>query len=73
MRSRSCRRLARATLDHADKVDRLLGYGIVPANPGNPQKSSTWRAKHASKAKLGGPLLISLGLFLTGRSVWGGW
>ena len=51
----------------------LLGYGIVPANPGNPQKSSAWRAKHASKAKLGGPLLIILGLFLTGRSVWGGW
>lgn len=47
----------------------LLGYGIVPTNPSNPQKSSAWRARHASKAKLGGPLLIILGLFLTGRAL----
>lgn len=51
----------------------LLGYGVVPANPGNPQKSSAWRARHASKAKLGGPILIVFGVFMCSRAIWGGW
>ena len=48
----------------------LVGYGIIPANPGNPQKSSHWRARFGASARIGGPLLILLGLVLTGRALW---
>lgn len=47
----------------------LLGYGIVPANPGNPQKSSTWRARWGTQARIGGPLLVVAGLVLTARAL----
>ncbi len=46
----------------------LLGYGILQSNPSNPNKSSAWRARWGSQAKIGGPLLILFGLFLTGKA-----
>ena len=46
----------------------LLGYAIVPSNPGNPQKSAKWRARFGSAAQIGGPLLTLVGLFLVVRA-----
>lgn len=48
----------------------LVGYGIVPANPGDARKSSAWRARWGGQARVGGPILILLGLFLTARALW---
>lgn len=47
----------------------LVGYGIVPAKPGDPKKSSQWRARWGTQARIGDPLLIVIGLFLTVRAL----
>ena len=47
----------------------LLGYGIFPYHPGNPNKSSAWRARWGAQAKIAGPLLVLYGLFMTARAL----
>ncbi len=47
----------------------LIGYGIIPAHPSNPKKSSQWRARWGTQARIGGPILILVGLFLTVRAL----
>lgn len=47
----------------------LVGYGIIPANFSDPKKSSAWVARWGKQARIGGPLLIVLGLFLVYRAL----
>ena len=47
----------------------LLGYGILPANPGNPTKSSAWRNRWGTQARIGGPVLVLFGLFMTAKAL----
>jgi hypothetical protein len=47
----------------------LLGYGIVPANFGDPKKSSAWLTRWGKQARIGGPLLVAFGLFQLARAL----
>lgn len=47
----------------------LVGFGIIPAHLSDPKKSSAWVARWGRQARIGGPLLIVLGLFLTVRAL----
>lgn len=47
----------------------LVGYGIIPANFTDPKKSSAWVARWGQHSRIGGPLLIVLGLYLVWRAL----
>lgn len=50
----------------------LIGYGIVDRNPGDPKKSSAWRARWGRQAQMSGPLLVLFGLAWLGyHLIWG--
>ncbi len=47
----------------------LAGLGIIPASFSDPKKASRWVARWGRQARIGGPLLIVLGLILTVRAL----
>ncbi len=40
----------------------LLALGVVPRNPGDPQKMADWRDKFGRALKIGCPVLVILGV-----------
>jgi len=50
-------------------VSTLLGFGLIPAGF-DAKKAATWRKRYAGHFRLGGPLVIIVGLVLLAREVW---
>lgn len=47
----------------------LLGFGLIPAGL-DPKKAQAWRRRYAGNFRIGGPLVIVVGLVLLARAVW---
>ena len=45
----------------------LLGFGIIPAGL-DPKKSAAWHKRYGGNLKIGGPLVILVGLALLARA-----
>lgn len=47
----------------------LLGFGLIPAGL-DQKKAAAWRKRYAGNFRIGGPLVIAVGLVLLARAVW---
>ncbi len=47
----------------------LLGFGVIPAGL-DAKKAQTWRKRYAGNFRIGGPLVIVVGLVLLARALW---
>ena len=49
-------------------VSTLMAFGLLPASP-DARKAARWHARWGPRARMGGPLLILVGLILLGRAL----
>ena len=47
----------------------LLGFGLIPAGL-DAKKAAAWRKRNAGNLRIGGPLVIAVGLLLLARALW---
>jgi hypothetical protein len=47
----------------------LLGFGLIPAGL-DAKKAQAWRKRYAGNFRIGGPLVIVVGLVMLARAMW---
>jgi len=47
----------------------LLGFGLIPAGL-DAKKAQAWRKRYSGNFRIGGPLVIVVGLVLLARAMW---
>lgn len=50
-------------------ISTLMGFGLIPAGL-DQKKAATWKKRYGGNFRLGGPLVIVIGLVLLARSLW---